>query len=255
MGGRLRLSVFGIIFGIIILAEILATLHRVAGLFLHFTAIFIAVFYVIFLKRDTYVLTLILPPVLRVINFSMPVFFPYTIYWFPLVYSPIFASVYMVVRALNMGVDHLGINLRKWYIYIPAGVATGIILAFPEFMILRPECLIPDFGLKSVITLCVVMYVFVALAEELVFRSVIQSTLEREFGLSKGLLMATGLFAIMHVEYGLFELAFAFLAGLVMGCIFQRTRSLLFVTTIHGTVNVMVFGLFHLELFHLGLFT
>ena len=242
--GRLS-SIFAAVLIIVLLAEIIATINRAAGLFLHFIAIFIAVFYVVFLKKDIYIISLSLPSIFRIINFSMPVFFPYTIYWFPLVYSPIFVSVYIAATILNLKVEDVGLSLRRWYFYIPAGVAIGYILAFPEFMILQPDSLIPDFSLKSIVTLCVVMYVFVALAEELVFRSVLQSALEKEFGLLKGLLLATGLFAVMHVEYGLLEVCFAFLAGLLIGFIFQRTRSLLFVTTIHGTVNVMIFGLFH----------
>jgi len=90
------------------------------------------------------------------------------------------------------------------------------------------------------------MYAFAALAEELVFRSVIQSTLEKEFGLFKGLFFAALIFAVMHVEYGIPEVGFAFFTGLLIGYLFQRTRSLPFVTVIHGTINVLVFGLLHM---------
>jgi hypothetical protein len=235
-------SIFAVVFITIIIAEIFSSLNK-AGLFLHFVAIFISVFYVILLKKDIFIISLSLSSLLRIINYSMPVFFPYTIYWFPLVYSPIFISAYLVIRFLRFS-DEIGLNLRRWYIYLPLGMLIGYILAFPEFAILQPSSLISDFSLKSILTLCIVMYVFIALAEELVFRSVIQSSLEMEFGLLKGLLLAAGLFAAMHIQYGIFA-GYAFFAGLLMGYIFQRTRSLLFITIIHGTINVMVFGLFH----------
>lgn len=164
-------SIFVVVFITIIIAEIFSTLNK-AGLFLHFVAIFISVFYVILLKKDIFIISLSLSSLLRIINYSMPIFFPYTIYWFPLVYSPIFISAYLVIRFLGFS-DEIGLNLRRWYIYFPLGMLIGYILAFPEFAILQPSSLIPDFSIRSILTLCIVMYVFIALAEELVFRSVI----------------------------------------------------------------------------------
>ncbi len=238
--------VFAVVFTIVLLAEVIATINRSAGLFLHFAAVFIAVLYVVFLKKGEYVLSLTLPSILRIVNFSMPVFFPYTIYWLPLVYSPIFISVYAAARALGLEVEDLGLNLRRLYFYVPAGAVIGCALSLIEFRILQPDCLIPDFSIESTLTLCVVMYAFVALAEELVFRSVVQSTLEKEFSLLKGLLFATILFAAMHTEYGLPEVTFAFFTGLLIGFLFQKTRSLAFIVAIHGTLNVMIFGFLHM---------
>ncbi|MFP3910353.1 MAG: CPBP family intramembrane glutamic endopeptidase, partial [Archaeoglobaceae archaeon] len=56
--------------------------------------------------------------------------------------------------------------------------------------------------------------------------------------------LATTVFAVMHADRGPAEFVFVFSGGLLIGYIFQRTRSLFFVTVIHGTMNVLVFGLF-----------
>jgi membrane protease YdiL (CAAX protease family) len=239
---------FAVVFAIVILAELTITVNPSAGYLLHFIAIFIAVFYVIFTKKstkNTYIVSLTLPSILRIVNFSMPIFFPYTIYWFPIVYSSVLISVYAAAKVLNLSVDDLGFTLKRLYLYVPAGIVIGILLSLVEFRIIKPECLIPDFSIGSIVTLCIVMYAFAALTEELVFRSVLQSSLEKKFGLLKGLLLATAISAVMHAEYGFYEVVFAFFAGLMIGFIFQKTRSLPFIVVIHGTINVMIFGFLH----------
>ncbi|MBO8183026.1 MAG: CPBP family intramembrane metalloprotease [Archaeoglobus sp.] len=153
----------------------------------------------------------------------------------------------MAAKALDLNVEDLGFTLKAWYLLLPAGLLIGYLLSYPEYMILHPNALVPDFTLKSFVTLFIVMYVFVAFVEELIFRSVLQSSLEREFGLKKGLFLASILFAVMHAGFGFGEISYAFLTGLLIGFLFQKTKSLPLAVMIHGTINVMVFGLFHVE--------
>ena len=247
MRERNTASVFVGIFLLLILAEITTTMDKVAGLFLYFVALFISILYVSLVKRDMYIISLTLPPLLRILDLSMPTFFPYTIYFFPFVYLPVFPSVYMAVKALDLKAEDLGFSLKAWYLLLPAGVLIGYLLSYPEYMILHPNALIPDFSLKSFVTLFIVMYIFAAFVEELVFRSVLQSTLEKKFGLRRGLLLASIMFAVMHAGFGCGEIAYALFTGLLIGFLFQKTRSLPLVVMIHGTINVMVFGLFHVE--------
>ncbi|WP_290902264.1 type II CAAX endopeptidase family protein [Ferroglobus sp.] len=239
-----KYALFGLLLLLIITAEALITTHKVASLLLHFVVVFTVLFYIIS-GKERVILPLALPSVLRIVNFSMPVFFPYTVYWFPLVYTPIFASVYIVIRTLGLSAADVGFSAKNLHLYIPLGLLTGFLMSLAEFRILKTEPLVSDLSINSVLTLCIVMYVFVALAEELVFRSVLQTCLEKEFGLFIGLLIAALIFGSMHMSYGLSSFAFALLAGLFIGYVFQKTRSLPFVVAIHGTVNVMVFGIFH----------
>ncbi len=243
---RLGLSeyVFTSLFIVVIVAEVIKSFNQNLSLFLHLVTIFIATFYVIFTKKGFYILSLALPSILRLLNFSMPIFFSYTIYWFPLIYAPVFASVYVTVRALNLSTDDIGLKMDRFYIYLPIAVLIGYVLASIEYRILQPEPLIPEFTMSNILTLFIVMFVFVSLAEELIFRSVLQTSLENNFGMLKGLLLATVVFAVMHADKGPVEFVFVFSAGLLIGYIFQRTRSLFFITIIHGTINVLIFGLF-----------
>ncbi|MHC1575137.1 MAG: CPBP family intramembrane glutamic endopeptidase, partial [Candidatus Methanogasteraceae archaeon] len=99
-------------------------------------------------------------------------------------------------------------------------------------------------GIADMLTLVIIMFVFVGLVEELIFRSILQTKLQQSVGLCNGLLMTSVLFGVMHSGYGsVYELLFAAAAGLIIGYLYQKTGSLPFITVIHGTVNVLLFGL------------
>ena len=85
------------------------------------------------------------------------------------------------------------------------------------------------------------MLLFVGLGEELLFRGLIQLDLERIFGWKWGLVGASILFAVMHLTWrSLPELGFVFLASLVLGYIYWKTKSLLAPIVLHGVNNTML---------------
>ncbi len=67
------------------------------------------------------------------------------------------------------------------------------------------------------------MFVFVGAVEELIFRSILQTRLEKALGLRYGLLLTSALFGIMHSVYGVQE-RFCLLAflGLFWGIYSRR---------------------------------
>jgi len=73
--------------------------------------------------------------------------------------------------------------------------------------------------------------------------------------MEKGLLISVILFGMMHSGYGeAYELLLICFVGLLIGYMFQRTRSLPFIAITHGFVNVFLFGLIPLLGPRLGLF-
>ncbi len=187
--------------------------------------------------------SLLLLLLLRIINVSMPFFFTMTLYWYPLIYSPMFIPIYLILRYQNASFDDIGMHTWNLYRYIPLALIIGAILAGVEYRIIHPEPLVPELGIANMVTLVIIMFVFVGLVEELIFRSILQTKLQQSLGLWEGLLAASVLFGIMHSGYGsVSELVFATAAGLILGYIYQKTGSLPFVTAIHGTVNVLLFG-------------
>lgn len=187
---------------------------------------------------------LMLLPVLRLLNISMPVFSDMTLNLYVYIYTPLIFPAYMVIRHQNMDLSSIGIKARNFLKYIPLAVITGAIIAGGEFMTIHAGNLIPDLSVSSLLKLSIVMIFFVGFVEELIFRSLLQTRFENSFGNLKGLLMASLLFGVMHSGYGTFyEILYTAFAGLVLGYMFQRTNSLPLVSLTHGFVNIFLFGI------------
>lgn len=185
-------------------------------------------------------LLLILMPI---INLSMPQFFTFTLLWYPLVYGIMFIPIYYVIKNHNITLKEIGIDFKRWYIYFPAALLIGTAMAILEFQILHPTSLILDLKMQNLLLISMVMFVFVAVVEELIFRSILITRFEKVFGSINSLLLSSLLFGIMHAGYGILtEILFATFFGVVLGFIFQKTKSFPFIVVIHGTANVLLFG-------------
>lgn len=220
--------------------------HVYAGLAIHIInlqAITVALIFGDFPDRIKNVLqSLTLLIMMRIINLAMPQFFTITLLWYPLIYGVIFIPIYYIIKNQQISSKELGIDFRRLHIYLPAAILIGLAMALIEFRVLHPASLITDLKLSNLILISMVMFVFIGAAEELIFRSILQTRLEKVFG-SKSLLLSGALFGIMHSGYGLMnEILFAGIFGIVLGYIFQKTRSFPFILVIHGTANVFLFG-------------
>ncbi len=188
--------------------------------------------------------SLLLLLIMRIINLSMPHFFTATLLWYPLVYGVIFLPVFYVIKNQQISDEEIGINSRRLYIYLPAAILIGIAMALPEYSILHTKSLIQNIRLPNIILITTIMFSFVGAAEELIFRSILQTRFEKVLGLKYGLLLSAILFGIMHSGYGIMsEILFASFFGVIIGYIFQKTRSFLFILTVHSIANVFLFGI------------
>ncbi len=180
---------------------------------------------------------------MRIINLSMPQFFTFTLLWYSLVYGIMFIPIYYVIKNHNITLTEIGIDFKRWYIYFPAALLIGTAMAMLEFQILHTTSLILDLKMQNLLLISMVMFVFVAAVEELIFRSILITRFEKVFGSINSLLLSSLLFGIMHAGYGLLtEVLFATFFGVVLGFIFQKTKSFPFIVVIHGTANVLLFG-------------
>jgi hypothetical protein len=119
----------------------------------------------------------------------------------------------------------------------------GLVLAFLEYAVLRPEALVPSMGIGDLILLLVVMVVCVGLGEELVFRAALQDSVKERYTPTIAILFSSFMFAIMHSGYeSVPYLFYVFFVGLVLGIGYWRTRNLLFVAFIHGFINFFLFS-------------
>lgn len=187
---------------------------------------------------------LILLPILRLVNLSMPIFFEPNLYSFIFMYVPMTIPITIIAVHQEIPGEKARDLLKKMGIYLPFSLLAGLLFAEAEYLIIQPRPLIPDLSPVNLLELIIIMIFVVSLIEELIFRGIIQTRLEEFLGPAGGVLLASLLFGIMHSSYGtLYEIAYTFLAGGILGYFFYRTKSLSLVVMVHGFINIFLFGL------------
>lgn len=183
-------------------------------------------------------------PVLRLINLSMPIFFETTLYTFIFVYGPLAIPVAVIVLHQRDSLEQIGITMKHIVPYMIISVPFGFLLGLGEYLTIRASYLIPDLTFENLLKLTIVMVFFVGLVEELIFRTILQSRLEKALSVWEALLITSLMFGLMHSGYGTFqEILYTGFVGLIMGLAFYKTRSLPFIAVLHGFVNVFLFGI------------
>lgn len=187
---------------------------------------------------------LMLLPVLRLINLSMPVFFETTLYAFVFIYGPLAIPVAVVIIHQRYSLEQIGVSMKNIKTYMVLSIPLSLALGFGEYLTIRAEYLIPDLTFENLLKLSFVMVFFVGLIEELIFRSILQTRLEQALSVREALLITGLLFGLMHSGYGTFhEVLYTGFIGLFMGLAFYKTKSLPFIVVLHGFINVFLFGI------------
>jgi uncharacterized protein len=192
---------------------------------------------------------LILLPIMRIVNLSVPVFYETTLYSLVFIYGLL--AVPASIAAINQGFTskQLGITFKRIWLYFPLSILLGLLLAEGEYLIIRTNYLIPDLSIFNLLTLSIIMIFFVGIVEEIIFRSVLQNRLQMALGNWTGLIFTSILFGLMHSVYGsIYEILYATFVGFFIGFLFYRTRSLPLAALIHGFINVFLFGVIPLLL-------
>ncbi len=173
---------------------------------------------------------------------SLPWFFINQQYLLPAVYSCILGLVFWHVYQKHLSLKQI-FGFRKEHLvkYLLIGLALGIPLGTMEYLILHPAPTFPTFEVKYLFRDMAYMLLFVGLGEELLFRGLIQQDLTGAFGWKWGLFGASLLFAVMHLTWrSIPELGFVFFAGLILGFLYWKTKSLVAPIVAHGINNVML---------------
>ncbi|WP_440945539.1 lysostaphin resistance A-like protein [Methanosarcina sp. T3] len=187
---------------------------------------------------------LMLLPLLRLINLSTPVFFETTLYSFIFTYIPLAVSVAVIIAYQSYSLEEIGVTTKNLPTYMFLSVPLGFFLGLGEYLIIRPEYLIPDLTFGNLFKLTFLMVFLVGLVEELLFRSILQTRFEKVLGVREALIITSLLFGLMHSGYGTFyEIFYTVFAGFVIGALFYKTKSLPFITVLHGFANVFLFGI------------
>ncbi len=186
--------------------------------------------------------SLTLIPLYIVFTSSLPWFFINQQYLLPAVYSCILALCLWHAYQKNLSLREIfGFSKDKLLKYSLIGLGIGIPLGMGEYFILHPIPVSSSFEVRYLFRDMAYMLLFVGVAEELLFRGFIQRDMAEAFGWKWALFGASLIFAVVHLTWrSIPELGFVFLAGLILGALYLKTRSLVAPIVAHGINNVML---------------
>jgi membrane protease YdiL (CAAX protease family) len=187
-----------------------------------------------------FLVSLAFAPLIRILSLSLPLTeFP-LVYWYLLTSVPLFAAAWVAGRALGYDWGRLGLHLRGLPLQALIGL-TGAAFGALEYLILRPEPLVPALRWADLWWPALVLLVSTGLLEEVIFRGLMQRAAGNVLG-RWGMLYVALLFAVLHVGYrSLVDVLFVLGVGLFFGWTVERTRSLVGVTLSHGLTNIVLF--------------
>ncbi len=229
----------------LVVAEVLTTyINKEWGLIIHATILFALLIHSAMTESPLFsnlLRSLIAVPIIRIIGLSMPIIQLQPYYWFPIVAVPLFAASIVIIRSQKLSLKDVGLVKEGLPLQLVIG-ATGIFLGIVEYTILKPDPLIPVFTPFTAIVAFLVLLVSTGLAEELLFRGIIQSNAEKVFRPAFALIFTAMVFTTMHIGWQSFpDLVFVFAVAIIYGAIFYKTRSIVGITLNHGLSNTILF--------------
>lgn len=185
--------------------------------------------------------SLALIPLYILFTSSLPWFFINQQYLLPAVYSTILALCLWHIYQKKLSFSELGFRRDKWLKYVLIGIVMGVPIGTLEWFILQPAPAFPTFEVKYLLRDIIYMTCFVGLGEELLFRGLVQSDLTKALGWKWGIFLASLMFAVMHLTWrSVPEVTFVFFAGVLLGCFYYKTRSLIGPIAMHAANNVIL---------------
>jgi len=184
---------------------------------------------------------LIIIPLVRIIGLSIPALQMPHIFWYALASIPLFAAAFILIKNQHLSRQSLGLILGKVPIQLIVALS-GIVFGIIEYQILKPSPLISSPTIVTILLGSIILLISTGLAEEIIYRGIIQKHAENVLGKIWGLLYASVLFTLMYIGWqSNIELIFVFLVAIFYGYIFQTTRSIFGISLSHGLTNILLF--------------
>ena len=233
--------------GILILAECLTTLVDARlGLFVH-CALLGGLLYHSTVSASVLtqrlLLSLTVLPMIRIVSVSLPLSEVNLIYWYFIISIPLFVSILIVRRSLDISWAVLGLVFPtpKAIFQQVLIASTGVVFGYLEHQILKPEGLIRPLEWNKLILPALILLICTGFLEELVFRGIMQKTAVAVFS-QFGIIYVAVAWAALHIGYqSILDLAFVFGVGLFFGFCVYRTGSIAGVSVAHGITNIMLY--------------
>ena len=149
-------------------------------------------------------------PMIRIVGLSIPLMQVQPFYWFPVIAVPLFAASYTIMKSQGLTRSHIGLIWGNKKVQLLIAL-TGIFLGTMEYMILQPKPLIATLNPTTLIIASIILTISTGLAEELLFRGIIQKNAENVYGTIIGLFYTALLFTALHIGWDSFyDLIFVF---------------------------------------------
>lgn len=225
---------------------ITALVNPVGGVIFYFVLLFSLILSSAVVGRDPshkLYLALALVPLMRILSFSTALAEFSEIYWYLLTGIPLLVGILVVIRILNLHPRDVGLTAGT--IPFQGLIAlTGIGLGLVEYLILRPEPLIPTLTWQEIILPALILLVVTGFVEELAFRGVMQHSSMQALG-SWGWVYIAVLFSVLQIGLlSAIHWLVVLLIALLFGWIVKRTGSILGVSLCHGLTNVGLYLIF-----------
>lgn len=184
-------------------------------------------------------------PLLRLISMAMPVGHVDPLYRYPMVGIPVFISLALILKEADLPWSQLGLQLprirRTEQIWENILIAlSGIPLGIMGYYFADPIPLVTTFNWAEVIASLLVVILYVALLEEIVFRGMLLHTLVHSYG-QVGILISSIIYTILFASYysvqGIVLMGFA---SLLYNWHAHESRSILAATISH---TLMITGM------------
>lgn len=216
------------------------------GLILHGFVLVAILMHSALLSRGTqqsFLLSLILAPLVRLLSLSLPLTSFRFVYWYAVIGAPLFLAAMFTARVIGLDRVQIGLTLKALPFQLFFGLV-GIGLGYIEYTILRPAPLTTGPTLKEIWLPALILLIFTGLLEEVIFRGVMYYVSLRSLG-RPGIIYVAAIFAVLHLGYkSISDVIFVFAVALFFGIIAFRTGSILGVTLAHGLTNIGLFLVF-----------
>ena len=233
-------------------AELLTIYNPKAGIALHAVILFTLLLHS-GMESDkdknlsTFLMALVLAPLIRILSLSMPFIHFSKISGFLLISIPIFVAIFTCMWLQALRSKDVGLSLPNLrHMPIEAGV---ILLAIPlgiiEYLILKPAPLPglgSGLGAANFISYSFIFIVCTGYLEEFAFRGLLQYNAIRVMSKWSGILFVATIFGVLHVgNLALFDCLLAFSVGFVYSLAREKTGSIYGISVSHGIINIILF--------------
>jgi len=229
---------------LIAMAELVTALFSAQlGLALHALLVLVlAVYRALANGKDeqTFALALLLAPLTRILSLALPLnHFP-PIAWYMIASVPMLIAAAMISHKLGLSGHELGLHAGDLGLQFMVSTG-GLGLGAAAYLILEPAPLIADWSATNIWLAAIILLICTGLAEEMIFRGVLQWTSTQVLG-PQALLYSALLFAILQIGFlSPAHVCFVCAVGLMFACVRHWSGSIIGVSLAHGITNIMLF--------------